>query len=214
MTRCLKTRILKGNDGKVDFDGPLVITPEQKERIIAFFKREFNPVEIVEEVTDFRAKRLGDKARFSVHWTRAEYRELLRPENNEYLADKMGRNWMSIIMKQMSFQPSLMDFAQRKGTTEDTVRSEHIEEFLDEYLKGKEQAKEARKSRTPALYCRPCDRHYNPSRLAKNGISLPRTCDFCGAALDEEYVKRTELDDLTKRGKYAERYDSVTGKPL
>jgi hypothetical protein len=98
-------KILTGSAGRIDFGAPLILSDDQRAKLLDFLRKEFEPVEI-EHSDDFRTERLGDKSRFMAEWSKKEYAMLLLPRGNEYLEDKMGRTWMSIVMKRKDFLPN------------------------------------------------------------------------------------------------------------
>lgn len=135
--------ILVGNKGHVDFDSPLEVTPEQKEKIKKFFEELFSFVES-EPIEEFRKVRLGERKRYPSPWSPKEYEALLRTENTEKLAESLGRSWMSVDIKRGNFYPLFMNWVNKKG--KDIARDD-LKDLIEEFLKGKEIEKIIRKKK-------------------------------------------------------------------
>lgn len=206
-------RLLLGSMGKIDFDAPLTLTTKQKEELLRYFKEEFEPVEITEGVSQFRSERLGEK-RFQSPWEKKEYRMLLDTVSNDYLQDRMGRTWLSIVMKRKEFLPDFQTWLSRRGLVVADANETLIEEFLREKEIEKMQRKKERLQNIEAYRCVECGRYYDSNREKDRGISMPRACDWDGYKLKSIRIRKDRIEELKRSNKYAIKYDEETGRPL
>ncbi|KXB00509.1 hypothetical protein AKJ41_04000 [candidate division MSBL1 archaeon SCGC-AAA259O05] len=139
-------KILIGDKGNVDFDEPVEMTKEQKDRFLQFLGSIFSVVE-ERRVSESRSDRMGDKV-FRRKWTIDEYAVLLETEGTSKVAERLGRTWMSVDIQRGSFLPSYMAWAEKKGV--DLVQ-ENRKELIEEFLRDKQFVKEARKERRKSL---------------------------------------------------------------
>lgn len=136
-------KILIGDKGNVDFDGPIQMTPEQKKKFIDFMKNLFAVV-IEEESDKIRIGRLGDKF-FARKWTPEERGLLLEIRDIEKVSKELGRSWMSVDIKRGQFIPEFMRWVDSNGydiVKDDTKKL--IEEFMEEKEREKEKKRKQR----------------------------------------------------------------------
>mgnify|MGYP000287456680 CR=1 FL=1 len=123
-------KILVTAEGLVDFEAPIVMTEEQKEKFIKFCKENFQNVEVVEGVRE----KVPNRNRVNVErkkWTIDEYLQLFSSDSNEELAKKLKRSLLSVQMMRSSFVPEVLAWAKEKGRSFPPTK-EMIEEFLKE----------------------------------------------------------------------------------
>lgn len=140
--------LLRGNKGNIDFSSPIKLNEEQRERLMNFLKEMFYHVELKESI--FRPERLGSNNPFNKEWEPEEFEILLKlDETNLEVSRKLGRTWMSVEMKRISFIPEMMNFAAEKGvdiykTDIKKLVRDYIKEHKADILKRKEERKEQR----------------------------------------------------------------------
>jgi len=138
--------LLKGDKRNIDFSSPIRLNEEQKERLVNFLRDMFYHVELKE--SSFRTDRLGADNPFNKEWEPEEFEMLLKlDETNQEVSRTLGRTWMSIEMKRISFIPEMMTFAMNKGvdiykTDIKKLVKDFIKEHREEILKRKEERKE------------------------------------------------------------------------
>jgi hypothetical protein len=143
-------KILKGDKGNIDFESSLQLNEEQKERLINFLREIFYHVE-VRESENFRVERLGANNAFNKEWEQEEFELLLKLDvPNKEVSRKLGRTWMSVEMKRISFIPEMMDYAMKKGvdiykTDIKKLVREFIAEHQEKILKRKQEKREEKK---------------------------------------------------------------------
>lgn len=134
-------KILSGNNGNVDFDGPVEMTDEQRTLFFDFMRSMFSVVQ--EEPTDqVRYDRIGDKL-FSRPWDQEEYDVLLEIEDTEGLSEMLGRTWMSGDIKRGDFFPMFMLWIDRKGKD---ILKDDIKELIHDFMAEKENEKLKKKA--------------------------------------------------------------------
>ncbi|MFH1828720.1 MAG: hypothetical protein ABH824_05680 [Nanoarchaeota archaeon] len=119
--------IILTKDEFVDFEAPIQMTEDQREKFISFMKELFGKVET--EMVEEKSKEMGEREVTAKKWTSEELALLLSPASNEELATKTERSVMSIKMERGHFVPEFMGWAKRKGYSL-PVKLEVIEEFL------------------------------------------------------------------------------------
>jgi hypothetical protein len=128
--------ILRGNRLNMDFKMPIEMSSQDKDKFIEFLRELFNTVE---EEENFRSKRIGDKS-FSRVWTKEEYVLLLTlNKSNEEVSKLLGRSWMSVEMKRMTYIPEMMEYASRKGINILKSDSKILAELVENYIKEHEE---------------------------------------------------------------------------
>jgi len=143
-------KILIGDKGHVDFDGPILMSEDEYKQFIRMMKSLYAVVEI-EKADDFRTERLGEKP-FQKKWTEKELRFLLEIEDTDTVAEKLGRTWMSVDIMRGKYLPDFMMWVNEKGY--DLVRDDIkilIEEYIKEKEKNKEELKQNRKRKKEEL---------------------------------------------------------------
>jgi len=146
-------RILVGHRGSVDFDSPLELDEQKKQKFINFIKKLFDDsvVEVVPKPMP-RDERLGEKF-FGARWSNREYRLLLIIEyGNDILTEKLGRSWMGIIMKRGAILPDFDAWCARNGYT----RKGDYDTLIKKYLEEKEYLKKYHRMRSQLLECNQC----------------------------------------------------------
>ncbi len=129
-----KVTFLVAESGNVDFDGPVELNAEERARFLALLKRTFDS-RVVEEETEseIRTDRIGDRA-FVRPWTATEYAILLEPVGTEEMSRRLGRSWMSVVMKRGEFYGPFLEWANAKGRN---LLKGDVEELIKEYLAEK-----------------------------------------------------------------------------
>lgn len=180
-------RILVGHRGSVDFDRPLELDEQKRQKFIDFIKMLFEPsvVEVIPNATP-RGERLGEKI-FQVSWSRSERKLLLRTDNNEILAEKLGRSWMSVVMQRGFFLPDFDAWCARNGYT----RKGDYGNLIEKYLEEKEFRKKQRRRRPQLLECTQCGILHLPEYD-------PTDCYSCGGRLQKIRVQPEEKLTLYK----------------
>lgn len=116
-------------DEYLDFEAPIQMTEEQREKFIRFMKNLFGNIKVVNVIE--KTKEMGDRKVDPKKWTPEELSLLLTPINNRDLTTKLKRTEMSVKMKRGSFVPEFLVWAKKKGYSL-PVKIEVIKEFLDE----------------------------------------------------------------------------------
>ncbi|MEM2936692.1 MAG: hypothetical protein QW231_05910 [Candidatus Bathyarchaeia archaeon] len=158
-------KILIGHRGGVDFDEPLKLSEDQRQKFIEFIKTLFDPsvVDVIQKRTP-RIKRLGEKL-FQVRWSRNEYALLLGTDSNEVLTEKLGRSWMSVVIKRGDLLPDFDAWCARNGYS----RKGDYKELIEKYLQETHKVKKPKSEKVPVD-----SRKTEPS--VKTSII---TCDSC-----------------------------------
>ncbi len=196
-------KVLIGSEGRFDFGAPLILSDEQRAKLLDFLRKEFEPVEI-EFSDEFREERLGDKPRFMAEWSKKEYAMLLLPRGNEYLEDKMGRTWMSIVMKRKDFLPDFETWLRANSLSISQANEELIGKYLDELGIEKKKRAQARSKYGSIYVCPECWLEYLPSRFSNPDIVSPGTCDYEGGKLVERKKLKEKIEEETRVGKLKE----------
>jgi len=140
-------KIFVGDNGNIDFDGPIQATDKQIENLIDFFKFLYRS-EVVEVDTenDFRSERIGEKL-FQNTWSVAEYAALLDlDKDTEELSEELGRTWMSVDIQRGQWIPRFQTWAKRNN--KNFVKGDMkkiVKEFIDYLDRQKLLKKEQRK---------------------------------------------------------------------
>ena len=134
--------ILKGDKGNVDLKHQIELDEKDKEKLIEFLRDLFYTVE---EEENFRSERIGEKT-FSKSWTKDEYRLLLTlDKTNMEVSKLLGRSWMSIEMKRMSYIPEMMRYANKKGINILKATKKVLAQLVEDYVKEHEEKMTKRK---------------------------------------------------------------------
>jgi len=116
------------NSEDVDFEYPVYMSDEQREKFIAFMQSLFPEIKVVETP---EPERPGPKHNKSKKWSLDEYREvLLNPGNVEELVSKLGRSKEGIGMQIIAIVPKFNSWCRKKGYSKKT--NETVEEFIKE----------------------------------------------------------------------------------
>lgn len=185
-------KILIGDNGNVDFDSPVQMTSEQKDKLIEFLRSMFAIVE-EEPASEFRTDRIGDKF-FMRSWTSSEHALLLEIEDTSKVAEKLGRSWMSVDIKRGEFLPEFLMWAHEKN--KDLLKG-NINELIEEFMKTKqEKIKEKRKRRREKkTNIEKIDKEIATLQRRKNLIMLTHRKDEYGKKISELKKKRELLEE-------------------
>ncbi|MFH1828719.1 MAG: hypothetical protein ABH824_05675 [Nanoarchaeota archaeon] len=127
-------KILIGDKGNIDFESPVNMDKDQKEKFIEFLESMFEVVK-VQETDSFRDERIGDKF-FMKAWALEEYQALLNIENTtDKVAEILGRSWMSVDIKRGGFIP---DFLAWTSENKKDPLKDDIKKLIKEFMKEKE----------------------------------------------------------------------------
>lgn len=137
-------KILIGDYGNIDFNEPVKMFPEQKEKFMDFLRSIFT---IVDEVStdEIREFRIGEKL-FARGWSFDEYAYLLKIEDTSTVAAQLGRTWMSVDLKRGQFLPTFHVWMRSKGYDPIVdATKEKVQEFMKEKEELREKARAKRK---------------------------------------------------------------------
>lgn len=127
-------KILIGNNGNVDFDGPVEMNQDQREEFINLMNSLFKVVQI-KKADQIRFDRIGDKL-FMKPWEKEEYAVLLEIEDTNNVSEMLGRTWMSVDIKRGDFFPKFMLWVEMKGKS---LLKDNIQDLIEDFMKEKEQ---------------------------------------------------------------------------
>jgi N-glycosylase/DNA lyase len=135
-------KILVGDNGNVDFDGPIHATGDQIEKMVDFFKSLYRSEVVGVDIdADFRSQRIGEKL-FQKQWSVAEYSALLDlDKDTDELSEELGRTWMSVDIQRGQWIPRFQMWAKRnnKNFVKGDIKK-IVKEYI-EYLDKKKQLK-------------------------------------------------------------------------
>ncbi len=135
-------KVLVGNNGNVDLDGPMEMNKKQRK---AFFEMMGSLFAVVQQEKSnvVRFERLGNKM-FLRAWEPEEYALLLEIEDTKKISERLGRSWMSVDIKRGEFFSNFMIWVQRKGKD---ILKDDVTGLIEEFLKEKENDKFLRKEK-------------------------------------------------------------------
>lgn len=199
-------KILVGDKNNIDFDAPVPMTKEQQDSFIELMKSIFDPdvVKIV-KTNGFRVDRIGAHL-FQREWTTGELVKLLdvHSDTND-VSEKLGRTWMSVVIKRGEVIPDLIKWTNGKGY--DLAKGD-IKKIIEEYLQEKKDlAKERRTAKSAETKkINELVAEYNKS------LSLLNTIDFRSNAgfrhpTDDETVRKTKAQMEAIESELSEKYD-------
>jgi hypothetical protein len=201
-------KILLGDKGNIDFDAPVPMTKEQQDSFIELMKSLFDPdVVKIMKTNKFRVDRIGDHL-FQREWTAGEIAKLLDVHSDtEEVSEKLGRTWMSVVIKRGEVIPDLIKWTNIKGY--DLAKGD-IRKIIEEYLQErKDLAKEKRTSKS-------AERKKINDLVAEynNGLTLLKTIDFRSNAgfrqpTDDETVRKTKARMETIESELSEKYNTT-----
>ncbi len=90
-------RILKGDKGHYDFDGPILMSSVQRQDFEKMMRSLFSVVQF-EQGEQPRVERLGDKI-FARPWSLDEISCLYEIKDIDTVCKELGRSWMSVDIK-------------------------------------------------------------------------------------------------------------------
>jgi len=129
-----KVTFLVADGGNVDFDGPVELSAEERLRFLGLLRRTFDARVVEEEtVSETRTARIGDQA-FQRAWTDSEYAIPLEPIGTEEMSRRLGRTWMSVVMKRGQFYGPFLEWVNAKGQS---LLKGDVEKLIKEYLEEK-----------------------------------------------------------------------------
>ena len=148
----MKFKIIVGDKRNVDFDGPIEMTDEEREKFIKFLKSLFAPSIVQEEkVNHFRDWRIGgDRVQYPRVWAAEEYEVLLGSHSINEAIDKLGRSGMAIIVQGGIWRPEFFSWCHKKGKNPFEgeiiqIIKEFMKEKHDEILAKRNKKKNLRK---------------------------------------------------------------------
>lgn len=127
-------KILIGDKGNIDFSDSIKMSEEQIEKFVTFMRSLFSVVE-VEHSDKVRNERVGARPDWPREWVSEEYAILLEDGTTSEMAEKLGRTWMSVDIKNGSFIQEFLFWASEKG--KDLVKGDR-KELIKEFLKEKQ----------------------------------------------------------------------------
>lgn len=184
-------KILIGDKWGVDFDAPIKMSSEQKDKFIGFLKTLFSVVE--EEYTgELRVDRIGDKL-FMKEWTPAELALLLEVEtkDTDMVAEELGRSWMSVDIKRGEFIPKYLAWVRERGID---LLSANTKELIKEFMKEKQDLIISRRRKRTEL--RKLREAYNLTRRER----APGQIFFPGSEKVQSVLKPLGLEGVDDEG--------------
>lgn len=128
--------ILTTEDGFVDFEAPIHVTDEQKEKIIQFFKVMFGE-EFQTAIVKDNMRVVGKHSVERKKWTADDYYALLTSfDDDRTLALQLGRNPKSdsVGMKRADFKPKFLVWLRNKGY-DGVITKKIVDDFIEEIKK-------------------------------------------------------------------------------
>jgi hypothetical protein len=130
-------KILRGNNLNVDFQNPINLDKEQQEKFISFLKTLFYDVELQDTKCNIRS-RMGEKL-FSKEWSSKELALIFKiDEINDEVTKKLGRTWMSVVMRRGLLIPMILQYASKKNVD---IYQVNIEKLIEDFLNENEEIK-------------------------------------------------------------------------
>ena len=139
-------RLLVGTKKHLDFEHPIEVTEEQKEKLIELLGRIFEVVEF-ENVNAFNRKRLGQQKTFPCEWTANETYQLCLPtKTSEEISLATGRSWFAIDHRRGAVNYDISKWAKDSGIDITTgFTPEIIEKYMTEKVLAKKEAEVQKK---------------------------------------------------------------------
>jgi len=136
-------KILIGDNGNVDFDGPIEATDDQIDKTINFFKNNFRQdVVEIDDLGGFRTERIGEKL-FQKEWIVSEYAALLDfDKDTEEIADELGRTWMSVDIQRGQWIPRFITWMEINNRN---LFAGDMKKLVQEYLNYLNEQKQLKK---------------------------------------------------------------------
>ena len=104
--------IIQTQGNLIDFAVPIAITEDQKKKIVAYCKNNFN-AEIIN--TTEKSKEVNRKKIIQKSWTEKDIALLFSSKSTERVGAELGRSSMSIIMARGNLLPEISSWAKKKG---------------------------------------------------------------------------------------------------
>lgn len=190
-------KILVGDKGNIDFDGPIPMSSGRKKEFLMFMRSLFDIV-TEEEGEEFRSDRLGEKF-FGRSWTSDELKILLEIEDTNRICERLGRSWLSVDIKRGEFMPEFMRWAHQKGCD---IMKEDTKKLIEEFMAEREEEKSKRRLER-------MEKRNEPKELEKKREDLLKMLQMidiriqCGQRLpeDDEIIVETkkELKEAEER---------------
>jgi hypothetical protein len=130
-----KVTFLVAESGNVDFDGPVDLTKRELNDFLTLLGRVFDP-RVVErdDVDEPRSERIGDRV-FQRPWAISELSVLLEPSiGTEEMSKRLGRTWLSVVMKRGEFFGPFLEWTHSKGRS---LLKGDVKKLITEYLNEK-----------------------------------------------------------------------------
>lgn len=115
----------------VDFEAPVYASEEQREKIVSFFKKNFEDV-VTKDVAE-PERQYSEKTPKKQHkWVAKDYLKLFSSKTNEELGDEFNlESGMGPQVKRGIFIMNFLEWRKKKGKKE-PISEELIKEFLEE----------------------------------------------------------------------------------
>jgi hypothetical protein len=200
-------KILIGDKGHYDFDGPILMSSEQQQDFEKMMRELFTVIQI-EQGKQFRVDRLGDKI-FARTWTRDELRCLLDINDINTVCKELGRSWMSVDIKRGEFIPDFMLWAHMMGR--DIIQGD-TKSLIEEYLKARELEKQKRKDekKLKNTFVKTLKREMDNLHKKQESIYQRRLVGLINPR-DEKVLSKIvgQLSDIEKKIKQTELHDKI-----
>lgn len=125
-------RLLLHGDRCIDFEAPVYMSEQQRERFIKFMQKLVPGIKVAYVQEKERKPPRGEPK----PWTKHELGLLLRTDDNETLMKKLGRSSMSIRLQRGELQPEFFKWAKKEGHVipiDNREREPLIKKFLEVY---------------------------------------------------------------------------------
>jgi len=194
-------KILIGDKGNVDFDEPIKLSPEQFDKFVKLMRKLFAVVE-VKESDKPRKARLGERIRFNRRWTEEELKLLLEIEDNQTVAEKLGRTWMSVNIKRGEWIPTFMKWAEVKGyNIIDEITRGNVKKYIIEFMEEREREKRIRrKQRKKEIEkIKILEKELNSKKQLLKAIQLRGECGLAQPEDKEQIFKiKKQIEEIEK----------------
>jgi len=195
-------KILIGDKGSVDFDEPIKLSPEQFDKFVKLMRKLFAVVK-VEESDKPRKARLGERIRFNRRWAEEELKLLLEIEDNQTVAEKLGRTWTSVNIKRGEWIPTFMKWAEDKGyNIIDEITRGNVKKYIIEFMEEREREKRIRrKQRKKEIEkIKILEKELNSKKQLLKAIQLRRECGLAQPEDKEQIFKiKKQIEEIEKQ---------------
>ena len=138
----MEIKVLIGDKGNVDFEYPIEVSSEEKQKFFDLLNSLFEVVD-VDKVSNLRSWKMGEGGRIQYPhlWDEKEYYFLLKSSSIEEAVNRLGRSGMSIIIQAGFWIPKYYSWCKdNKKPFSEWNNLETIKEFMKE----KEEIKKSR----------------------------------------------------------------------